>query len=82
MASNCTIVFVLGTKAPFLREELTISAIANMPTTEDITFIRDKAVIDNLQVMVERNLQGIKGSSYLLTRMYIAAAQFILNRIF
>lgn len=58
-----------------------MSAIANMPTTEDITLIRDKAVLDNLQIMVERNLQGIKGSSYLLTRMYIAVTQLILNRI-
>lgn len=58
-----------------------MSTIANMPTTEDITLIRDKAVLDNLQIMVERNLQGIKGSSYLLTRMYVAVTQLILNRI-
>ncbi len=58
-----------------------MSAVTNMPTTEDITLVRDKAVLNNLVIVVERNLQEIKGSSYLFTKLYIAVTQLILNRI-
>lgn len=58
-----------------------MSVVANRPTNEDLTLIRDKSVLDNLQIMVGRNLQEIKGSTYLLTRMYLAVTQLVLNRI-
>ncbi|MNC30936.1 hypothetical protein D3C75_792390 [compost metagenome] len=43
--------------------------------------MRDSVVLRNMQIMVERSLQEIGLSPYLLKKLYTAITQLVLNRI-
>lgn len=51
------------------------------PISEEATLVRDKAILGNLKVIVERNLKGISASTYLFKKLFVAVTQLILNRI-
>jgi hypothetical protein len=51
------------------------------PLSDDVVLIRDKAVLDNMRIMVERNMEELTVSKYLLNKLFIAVTQLILNRI-
>lgn len=51
------------------------------PLSEDVVLVRDKAVLENMRIMVERNMEELVSSKYLLNKLFIAVTQLILNRI-
>ncbi|MNC14970.1 hypothetical protein D3C76_1357070 [compost metagenome] len=51
------------------------------PLSDDVVLVRDKAVLDNMRIMVERNMEELVASKYLLNKLFIAVTQLILNRI-
>lgn len=51
------------------------------PISEEATLVRDKAILDNLKVIVERNLKEVSASTYLFRKLFVAVTQLILNRI-
>lgn len=50
-------------------------------TSEEYTLARDYILLPHMQTMVERSMEDIRASTNILKRLYLVAAQIVLNQI-
>ena len=53
----------------------------SMPTSEELTMLRDYILLPHLLTMIQRNLDDISRSSLLLKKLYLTATQGLMERI-
>lgn len=53
----------------------------NRPTPEEFTMIRDYVLLPHMLTMVQKCVEDISNSSYLLKKLFVAASQEVMNRI-
>lgn len=54
---------------------------ANRPTPEEFTMIRDYVLLPHMLTMVQKCVDDINNSSYLLKNLFVATSQEVMNRI-
>lgn len=54
---------------------------SNRPTPEEFTMIRDYVLLPHMLTMVQKCVDDIDNSSYLLKKLFVAASQEVMNRI-
>ncbi|MCP1305964.1 hypothetical protein [Paenibacillus tyrfis] len=54
---------------------------ASRPTPEEYTMARDYILLPHMLTMIDRNIEEIRASTNILKRLYLIAAQTVMNQI-